>query len=264
MTEKAEDQEPSIEEILSSIRQIISDDDEKSDESTAEKPAENRDDNSIQEQKQEPQPVQTNDPEPKKSDEEFLELTTDDIVDTDEPSSDPNQEDNEIIVNVEDDNGGIEMIDSDEDQDLYAETDATFDLPPEPQPSVPSPESTIDRKPTISVNDPEIDNILNQIRQGNSEESRNMDAKQQENANTMPSDILSTATQAATLGSLSKLTKKMPINNTRSFDGVTLEDIVRELLHPMLREWMDDNLPPMVERIVQKEMEKLARRAFDD
>ena len=66
------------------------------------------------------------------------------------------------------------------------------------------------------------------------------------------------------MGSLAKLTKKMPINNSRSYDGVTLEDIVRELLHPMLREWMDDNLPPMVERIVQKEIEKMARRAMED
>jgi hypothetical protein len=80
----------------------------------------------------------------------------------------------------------------------------------------------------------------------------------------VPSDILSSGTQAAALGSLSKLATKMPIERSRSYDGVTLEDIVRELLHPMLREWMDDNLPTMVERIVQKELEKLARRAMDD
>jgi cell pole-organizing protein PopZ len=80
----------------------------------------------------------------------------------------------------------------------------------------------------------------------------------------LPSDILSSGVQAAAMGSLAKLTKKMPINNSRSYDGVTLEDIVRELLHPMLREWMDDNLPPMVERIVQKEIEKMARRAMED
>ena len=66
------------------------------------------------------------------------------------------------------------------------------------------------------------------------------------------------------MGSMAKLVNKMPINSSRSYDGVTLEDIVREMLHPMLREWMDDNLPPMVERIVQKEIEKMARRAFDD
>ena len=88
--------------------------------------------------------------------------------------------------------------------------------------------------------------------------------KAQPSSRPVPSDILSSSTQAAAMGSLSKLTSKMPINSSRSFDGITLEDIVREMLHPMLREWMDDNLPPMVERIVQKELEKLARRAMDD
>ncbi len=38
----------------------------------------------------------------------------------------------------------------------------------------------------------------------------------------------------------------------------TLEDIVKELLRPMLKEWLDDNLPPLVERLVEREINKLA------
>ena len=34
----------------------------------------------------------------------------------------------------------------------------------------------------------------------------------------------------------------------------TLEDMVRELLRPMLKEWLDDNLPPLVERLVRDEI----------
>ncbi|MAZ76946.1 MAG: hypothetical protein CMH31_06580 [Micavibrio sp.] len=78
-----------------------------------------------------------------------------------------------------------------------------------------------------------------------------------------PSSILSDSAQSATMSSLSKLVGNVPLNR-RGYDGITLEDIVRELLNPMLRDWMDDNLPPMVERIVQKELEKLARRAMDE
>ena len=78
-----------------------------------------------------------------------------------------------------------------------------------------------------------------------------------------PSSILSETAQAATMSSLSKLVGNMPLNR-RGYDGVTLEDIVRELLNPMLRDWMDDNLPPMVERIVQKELDKLTRRVMDE
>ena len=49
--------------------------------------------------------------------------------------------------------------------------------------------------------------------------------------------------------------------------GETLEDIVKGLLRPMLRQWLDDNLPGMVERLVQREIEKIAsgaRRRDDD
>ena len=43
--------------------------------------------------------------------------------------------------------------------------------------------------------------------------------------------------------------------------GVTLEDMVRELLRPILKEWLDENLPYMIERIVKKEIEKMVNRA---
>jgi cell pole-organizing protein PopZ len=39
----------------------------------------------------------------------------------------------------------------------------------------------------------------------------------------------------------------------------TLEDIVREMLKPMLKSWLDDNLPPLVERLVAAEIQRVAR-----
>ena len=39
-----------------------------------------------------------------------------------------------------------------------------------------------------------------------------------------------------------------------------LEDIVKEMLRPMLKEWLDRNLPPMVERYVEREIVRLTRR----
>ena len=38
----------------------------------------------------------------------------------------------------------------------------------------------------------------------------------------------------------------------------TLEDVVREMLRPMLRSWLDDNLPTLVERLVLVEIERIA------
>jgi hypothetical protein len=42
-------------------------------------------------------------------------------------------------------------------------------------------------------------------------------------------------------------------------DARTLEDLVREMLRPMLKSWLDDNLPGMVERIVRAEIERVSR-----
>ncbi len=40
----------------------------------------------------------------------------------------------------------------------------------------------------------------------------------------------------------------------------TLEDMVIELMRPLLREWLDHNLPAIVERLVQKEIERISHR----
>jgi cell pole-organizing protein PopZ len=42
--------------------------------------------------------------------------------------------------------------------------------------------------------------------------------------------------------------------------GRNLEDIVKELLRPMLKEWLDKNLPTVVERSVEREIVRLTRR----
>lgn len=42
--------------------------------------------------------------------------------------------------------------------------------------------------------------------------------------------------------------------------GRTLEDMVLELMRPMLKQWLDQNLPPIVDRLVQKEIERISRR----
>ena len=39
----------------------------------------------------------------------------------------------------------------------------------------------------------------------------------------------------------------------------TLEDVVRETLRPMLKSWLDENLPHVVERMVQEEIERVTR-----
>ena len=42
---------------------------------------------------------------------------------------------------------------------------------------------------------------------------------------------------------------------------VTLEDMVRTMLRPMLQEWLDRNLPYLIERLVKKEIDLMINRA---
>ena len=41
--------------------------------------------------------------------------------------------------------------------------------------------------------------------------------------------------------------------------GVTLDDLMRDMLRPMLKEWLDENLPSIVERMVEKEIARISR-----
>jgi uncharacterized protein len=66
--------------------------------------------------------------------------------------------------------------------------------------------------------------------------------------------LLSTATSAAVDSAFNTLAQTVFVQNAR-----TLEDLVREMLRPMLKSWLDDNLPGMVERLVRAEIERVAR-----
>jgi cell pole-organizing protein PopZ len=48
-------------------------------------------------------------------------------------------------------------------------------------------------------------------------------------------------------------------NTFFSQNARTIEDLVREMLRPMLRHWLDDNLPSVVERLVRAEIERVSR-----
>jgi cell pole-organizing protein PopZ len=66
--------------------------------------------------------------------------------------------------------------------------------------------------------------------------------------------ILSHSTVSAVESAFNSLANTVLSNNAR-----TLEDLVKEMLRPMLKSWLDDNLPGMVERIVKAEIERVSR-----
>ena len=66
--------------------------------------------------------------------------------------------------------------------------------------------------------------------------------------------ILSHSTVSAVESAFNTLANTVLSNNAR-----TLEDLVKEMLRPMLKSWLDDNLPGLVERIVKAEIERVSR-----
>jgi cell pole-organizing protein PopZ len=66
--------------------------------------------------------------------------------------------------------------------------------------------------------------------------------------------ILSHTTVSAVESAFNSLANTVLSNNAR-----TLEDLVKEMLRPMLKSWLDDNLPGLVERIVKAEIERVSR-----
>ncbi len=204
------EQEPSIEEILASIRQIISDDDDTRPAGDIELPSDKKFDIPLHEPEAEPE-------EPKRqSFAEVLELT-------DEVSS--------------------------EEKVFDLSSDDKFDIPlSEP----------IVEKETSRDSDLDISFKEEPMRKG-------MDMS---GGQTDIDALFSAPAAEATTEAFSRLLGNIPVEreeNKRLYaDGrITLEDITKDLLRPMLRQWVDDHLPSMVERLVEKELEKLARQARD-
>lgn len=70
----------------------------------------------------------------------------------------------------------------------------------------------------------------------------------------MADQLLEPATQAAVRSSITRL-QGLGIGN----GGATIESLMRDMLRPMLKEWLDENLPSVVERMVEKEIGRISR-----
>ncbi|MGE5200531.1 MAG: DUF2497 domain-containing protein [Acidobacteriota bacterium] len=77
--------------------------------------------------------------------------------------------------------------------------------------------------------------------------------------------LVSDAAAAASLAALSQLNQLGERREKRMSDiplgegPQTIEGLVRDMLRPLLKEWLDSNLPDIVERIVHEEVDRLVR-----
>lgn len=78
--------------------------------------------------------------------------------------------------------------------------------------------------------------------------------------------LIAPEAEASAASSVSSLLRTLDSNRQASGTllyrgGPTLEDIVREEIRPLLKAWLDENLPPVVERLVRAEIERVVGRA---
>ena len=196
------EQEPSMEEILASIRRIISDDDKEMEAA-------------AQENEEAPE------------DEE--ELAVEEMVAMAEPEPEPESE--PVAEEVDDDDDDILDLTDMEAPDPEPLFEEQAYKEPEPEPVAPpvSPSPAPPPAPTPAT-----------------------------------ANLVSPPQAGETSGSFERLTEKLnedyselPIGN----GAVTLEGLTRELVRPMLKEWLDQHLPMTVERLVREEIERLVMQS---
>jgi cell pole-organizing protein PopZ len=246
MTQPAKSQEPSMEEILASIRRIIADDDANK---TAPRPAEPPPQAAAPAPAARPAPPpQAPPPAPRVTPPEPS-LDEAEAADP-EPASEPDSEpDSEPMADVEDQASDI--------LDLTEQMAA-----PMPQPA-PAPKPA----PQFRTIDGSFDVSYDEERAAPQTPAPQMSAPQMPEARAqVPSEdnpyrgdarsnlLLSSVTSAAVDSAFNTLAQTVLVQNAR-----TLEDLVREMLRPMLKAWLDDNLPGMVERLVRAEIERVSR-----
>lgn len=194
MAEQTAENEPSMEEILSSIRRIINEDDDDAPaeaEAEASEPASQDDVDAMFDEAGDT------------DDGDVLELT--DKVDEPEGGTDPLAMDDDLMI-----------VDREEEE-------------PEPEPE-PEPVAMAEPEPEI-----DFDALADETAEG----------------------IMSEPAAAAAMGSFHTLAENIRISDE---EGRTLEGVVRALLRPMLKEWLDANLPSIVDEKVQAEIDRVARR----
>ena len=79
------------------------------------------------------------------------------------------------------------------------------------------------------------------------------------------SELVSGAAASVATGAFAKLSQALQRTpeevSVADGSGRTVEQFIEDITRPMLKEWLDEYLPAIVERLVQKEIQKISRRA---
>jgi cell pole-organizing protein PopZ len=118
--------------------------------------------------------------------------------------------------------------------------------PPDPEPPEPAPAASAE------------------IPRGDRPEAPPPAAPAQMPSQTPPPGLIAPTVAAAAAASVGQLLRTVAAERSAAISrsGPTIEDVVREELRPMLKEWLDQHLPPLVERLVRAEIERVVGRSL--
>lgn len=241
MSDQNSQPEPSMEEILASIRRIISED---GDEETAAAPEAAPE--AVPDAVDEPEAVAEPEPEPEPEAAEAVE--EEDVLElTDEVQDDGtvvNLNTGESVAEEETPEEFVEALELDEEEEVElemvdAEEEPAEEAVAEPEPE-PEPAPVVEEQPV-----PEPADVL---------------------AAEAADRLVSENPAMNSVTSLSALAAAVDTHRRAvdpSIGPRTIEDLVKDVMRPMIREWLDENLPSLVERMVGREIERMTREAED-
>lgn len=249
MAKASQAAEPSMEEILASIRRIISDEEEPGNDSNDAPQASNLEDN----------PVEIEAADDMGDGSEMSQDDLDKLFDMDDGGDDTT----DITADDEVDDMAAAMAEAESE----AEEDDVLEL---------TEELAVDESETAVVDDigdALVDNDIAFVEQTGADEEPDLE----DIAATMQMPDIEMKASAVPDFDLPDVEKDGPLTSEQTGEAVhaafdnlshmfvggnaqTVEELVREMLRPMLKAWLDQNLPGMVQEMVQKEIQRVTRR----
>jgi len=138
--------------------------------------------------------------------------------------------------------------------------------PPEPSPFAPPPAEPAESVAPVQAAEPPPPEPSSQAEpppQAGSGEAEPESGRSLALARSVEPAVVAPQTAAVVAASFERLAlvveKTSPPPFTVSHGGATLEDITREILTPVIKAWLDENLPAIVQARVDEEVERIAR-----
>lgn len=233
MSQEDSQQEPTMEEILASIRRIISEDEEEQE-------------GSLDQAVVAPEgfEAESGAEQPPADDEIDMESVAADVME--------NVVDDEIVVAADDD---FESVESLADEPMTEDDEIELPEPVQDDDVLELIDRVEEEEPVAVVQEETFEESVEFVEEDDDVLMVDEDTSADEEVE--DATLISPDAAVAAAASFGSLAQNIAIANGQSR---TLEALVQEMLKPILKDWLDTNLPTMVEELVREEIARIAKR----